>query len=456
MPVAPIGAAFLAGMLRDSGYSVSILDLCFVKDAESAIITRISQCQPDIVGISLRNLDNSTAFGNRSYIERLKRLTDTVKQSTSAVMIIGGSGFSSSPEPLLDYLRLDYGIIGEGETSLLQFVRCIENDKNPDQIPGLVHRRNGTIHRNPPEKFIILDNLPLPAWDLIELDKYLKRGGYGAVQTKRGCMFNCIYCNYPVIEGKRYRLRSPGQVVDEIEILHNLHNVNHFFFVDSVFSFPDHHAKEICREIINRDLNISWEAMTNPRGISEELVRLMKQSGCMGVELGIDSASEKMLFEMGKNFTREDIANAARLYKQFDIPFSVYLLLGGPGETEETVRETVNFLDRIEQPNQVLINFGIRVYAGTPLAAASRKEGRIRDEDELLRSLTYVSDKLPEDFFPVLDSYCKPRLHWSNATDWNSPVSRVMMKLAQFLQLRPFWKNAKILGLIRKFKGACT
>ena len=453
MPVAPIGAAYLAGMLRAKGYSVSILDLCFVKDEEKAIADRINEYSPDIIGISLRNLDNSTAFGNQSYIERLKRLTETLKRTTSAVMVIGGSGFSSSPEPLLDYLDLEYGIVGEGEIPLLQFVRGIEQDRDITSVPGLVFRQNGKIRRNPPDKFIVMDNLPLPAWDLVDLRKYLNRGGYGGIQTKRGCMFNCIYCNYPVIEGKCYRLRSPELVVDEIEMLHVLHGVNHFFFVDSVFSFPEHHAKDICWEIIKRGLKISWEAMTNPRGITEELVELMERSGCIGVELGIDSASDEMLFNMGKNFSRDDIAKAAKLYARYDIPFSIYLLLGGPGETDQTIKETVDFLDTIDQPNQVLMNFGIRVYAGTPLAATAVKEGRIENEDQLLRAVTYVSKELKDNYFSVLDSYCKSRLHWSNATDWNSPISGLMMKFAQFLKLRPFWKNAKILGYIRKLRG---
>lgn len=456
MPVAPIGAAYLAGMLRSKGFFVSILDLCFVKDEETAITTRINEYIPDIVGISLRNLDNSTAFGNRSYIERLKRLTDTVKHVTSAVMVIGGSGFSTSPEPLLNYLDLDYGIVGEGEISLLQFVRRIENGKDVTSVPGLVFRDGTGIKRNVLEKFAILDNLPMPAWDLINLKKYLKHGGYGGIQNKRGCMFNCIYCNYPVIEGQCYRLRSPELVVDEIEMLHVLHGVKHFFFVDSVFSFPDHHAKDICQEIIRRDLKISWEAMTNPRGITDELVELMERSGCIGVELGIDSASEEMLFRMGKNFTCENIAMTAKLYKRYGIPFSIYLLLGGPGETDLTIKETVDFLDRIEQPNQVLMNFGIRVYAGTPLAVSAIKEGIIENEDQLLHSVTYVSKELKDNYFPVLDSYCHSRLHWSNATDWNSPISGIMMKTAQILKLRPFWKNAKILGYIRKLRGVFT
>ena len=264
---------------------------------------------------------------------------------------------------------------------------------------------------------------------------------------------NCIYCNYPVIEGQCYRLRSPELVVDEIEMLHVLHGVKHFFFVDSVFSFPEHHAKDICREIIRRGLHISWEAMTNPRGITDELVELMERSGCIGVELGIDSASEEMLFNMGKNFTCDDIAKTAKLYKRYGIPFSVYLLLGGPGETDQTIKDTVDFLDQIEQPNQVLMNFGIRGYAGTPLAAAAVKESRIENEDQLLHAVTYVSKELKNDYFPVLDSYCHSRLHWSNATDWNSPISGLMMKIAQILKLRPFWKNAKILGYIRKLRG---
>ncbi len=452
MPVAPIGVAYLGGTLRANGYTVAILDLCFEKNSEAAVCSHIQSFNPDIIGLSLRNLDNSTAFGSKSYIVELKKLTAVIKDASLAITIIGGSGFSSSPQPLLEYLDLPYGIVGEGEQALLEFVQQIEAGGSVKAIPGLIYNLDGRIKRNPGASYIDLDELPTPAWDLINYKRYMRRGGYGAIQTKRGCGFNCIYCSYPVIEGSRYRLRSPQLVVDEIEQLHRQHGINYFFFVDSVFSFPEAHARMICEELIKRNLNISWEAMTNPCGINEDLVRVMKQSGCIGVEVGIDTAAQTMLDNLGKSFTQSDIRTATELYQRFKIPFSIYLLIGGPGETEATINETVEFLDTISQPNQLLMNFGIRIYADTPLAKLAQQAGIIANETELLKPKVYLSDKWSNETFSLLDEYCRTRLHWSNATDWNSPLSGMMMHLAQRLQLRPFWKRSKLLGVARKLK----
>ncbi len=450
MPVAPIGVAYLAATLRANGYEVAVLDLCFEKHCHTAVSSYINRFRPDIIGLSLRNLDNSTAFGSKSYIVELKELVATIKAVSPAVMIIGGSGFSSSPQPLLEYLDLPYGVVGEGEAALLQFVQRIEQGLGVTDIPGLIYRVEDGFRRNAGGAYLNLDELPAPAWDLIDYRRYMRYGGYGAIQTKRGCCFNCIYCSYPVIEGRHYRLRSPRRIVDEIEQLHRQHGIDYFFFVDSVFSFPVSHAQSICEELIRRQLPIAWEAMTNPRGITEDLVRVMKQSGCIGIEVGIDSASPTMLKNLGKNFVQADIKRAVELYRRFAIPFSIYLLLGGPGETEATIRETVEFLDGISQPNQLLMNFGIRIYAATPLAEVALHSGLIADEDELLTPKVYRSDRLAEDIFPLLNEYCRSRLHWSNATDWNSPLSNMMMSLAQRLQLRPFWKHSKLLGMARR------
>lgn len=283
----------------------------------------------------------------------------------------------------------------------------------------------------------------------------MRYGGYGAIQTKRGCMFDCIYCSYPILEGNSYRYRSPQSIVDEMQEMKEKSGIRYFYFVDSVFSFPEHHARMVCEEIIRRNLNIGWMAMTNPRSINAELVELMKQSGCMGVEVGIDSGSKNMLKRLQKRFSKEDIAYTARLYTQAKIPFSLYLLLGGPGESQDTIQETVNFLKEIDKPNQVLLNFGIRVYAGTQLETITRSEAILKEDEDLLMPKYYLSKELGRSFLKKLDEYCFAQFHWSNATDWNSPITTMLQKLGQRFQVRPLWKKAYIMGLTRKLKRSC-
>ncbi|MFQ5714097.1 MAG: B12-binding domain-containing radical SAM protein [Candidatus Scalinduaceae bacterium] len=455
LPVAPIGITCLAATLRKEGYIVKTLDLCFLKHIKKKLAGCIKSFNPDIIGISVRNLDNSTFIGAKSYLQDTKGIVDYIKRNSKALIVVGGTGFSSCPSPMLKYLGLCYGIIGEGEEPFLKLVQCVEKKCDIGLIPGIVYSKGEKIVINKKPDFSHLDNLPKPAWDLIMCDKYMRYGGYGAIQTKRGCKFDCIYCSYPVLEGDSYRYRSPQAIVDGMQEMKEKGGIRYFYFVDSVFSFPERHARMVCEEIIRRNLNIGWLAMTNPRSINVKLVELMKQSGCIGVEVGIDSGSKDMLERLQKRFTKEDIAHTARLYTQAKIPFSFYLLLGGPGESPDTIQETVNFLKEIDQPNQVLLNFGIRVYAGTQLETIARAEGILKKDEDLLAPKHYLSKELGISFLEKLDEYCSTQYHWSNATDWNSPTTILLQKMGQRFQIRPLWKNAYIMGLTRKLKRFC-
>lgn len=451
-PVAPIGLAYIAGTLRENGYTVRLLDLCFAAHGEKEVREAVTHFKPDLIGISLRNLDNSTCIGSRSYLEEVKTVVDTVKNATNRDIIIGGAGFSSCPEGILHYLGLSYGIVGEGEESFLSFLQKHRNGEDIAMVPGLVYARENRYITNNRKQFSEMDALARPAWDLIDLKAYLRHGGYAAVQTKRGCAFNCIYCCYPLVEGRRYRLRAPAAVVDEIEGLHRDQGVAHFYFVDSVFSFPEQHARAICAEIVRRKLRIHWSAMTSPRGIHAGLVALMKASGCIGVEVGIDSASEVMLKNLKKRFAKSDIAHTAELYSRHGIPFLFCILLGGPGETKETMRETVAFLKTIKKPNQVLFNLGMRIYPGTELEAVARKEGLLSDEAGLLRPVCYLSKAMGIQHVTDVDRFCYPELTWSSAEDWYWPANVLLQQLARRLRFRPVWKHAYLLGITRKLR----
>jgi radical SAM superfamily enzyme YgiQ (UPF0313 family) len=449
VPVPPAGAAQIAGAMRYHGHHVRLLDLCFEQDAASSVAIAIRSFVPDLIGISFRNLDNASTFGTKSYLSDLRELVSAIRATSSAEIIIGGSGFSCAPEAILRHLDIEYGVAGDGERAMLRFTEAISRRTDPTDIPGLVYLRDGQVHRNPPDAHTHLDDLPPPAWDLLDGRRYLANGGCAAVQTKRGCAFRCIYCSYPVIEGSRYRLQSPRSVVDGIEKLNKEQGVTSFFFVDSVFSYPEEHATGICKEICRRKLRIRWEAMTNPRGATQELVQAMKESGCIGIEFGIDTASAEMLLSLRKGFTQSDIAKAASLYAEVNIPTSVYLLIGGPGETEKTVAETVTFLDGAGDFAQVMMNFGIRIYEGTELADISRHEGLIGAGEDLMEPRFYASAGLPSGFLGMLDEYCRTRPSWSDATDWNSKTGKIMLKLATLCGMRPFWKHSFLMGMAR-------
>ncbi|KPK02382.1 MAG: hypothetical protein AMK71_02430 [Nitrospira bacterium SG8_35_4] len=389
-PVAPLGAAYVASILKNGGHEVSLLDLCFVLDDLEAIKTALHQFRPDLIGISLRNIDNLTFHRSIFYLPRIRTVVDALKKNSSARIIIGGSGYSIFPEEILRYLDLDTGIAGEGENALSSLVDAISSNSTFDDIPNVCTLKNGEFRMN-----AVQQNHAgcLPDRSLLDNTQYLDLGGMANIQSKRGCPFHCSYCTYPAIEGKKVRLREPGAVADELEEMHALYGIDYVFFVDDIFNYPEEHAVGICEEIIRRDLKIDWTCFATPLGMTEVLAGYMKRAGCRGVEFGSDAVTELTLKGLGKQFTADDIAHAAEACRKADLPNAHYLIIGGPGENDATLEEAFRFFDRIH-PTAVITLAGIRIYPGTLLRKRSIDDGVIDKGDSLLEPAFYLSPEL--------------------------------------------------------------
>lgn len=369
-PVAPLGLAYLSGALIKEGHDVRILDLCFVENVEIFLNTSIGEFSPELIGVSIRNVDNLTYPLSISYLPFIKSVTDYIKAITDAPIVLGGSGFSIFPNSMLDYLGLDIGVIGEGEKAIKE----LAESKHPESIPNLIFREDGRFFRNLIEP---IEDFKSPLRGLIDNEAYLRWGGMGNIQTKRGCPFNCIYCTYPLIDGRKMRLREPDDIGEEIGHMHREYGIDHIFFVDDIFNYPLEHAEAICREMIRRKINVRWTAFCNPAFTSSSLFSLMKDAGCQGIEFGTDSLSEPVLKNLGKSFSPEDVVNACDRAREAGLEVAHYIIFGGPGETPETIKETFNRLDRLD-PTAVIAMIGIRVYPGTQIEAMSRESGFLK------------------------------------------------------------------------------
>jgi radical SAM superfamily enzyme YgiQ (UPF0313 family) len=199
-------------------------------------------------------------------------------------------------------------------------------------------------------------------------------------------------------------------VVDEMEFISERFGVRNFFFTDGLFSFPPDHAMAICQELTERKLDISWGSDINPVSLSRELVSALKGAGCRSLALGIDTASKRMLKSYHKGFEKEDIAQAAKLLDEAEIPFACFILFGGPGETLDTVEETIDFLK--DRPQRIFLRAGIRIYKGTELERQARREGVLREKHDMLSPTFYLSKELGEGFQERLDRYCEGRENW--------------------------------------------
>ena len=250
---------------------------------------------------------------------------------------------------------------------MLSLVRCLEKRIPVKGIPGLM------VREGLPESVPAIDrveSIGFPYRDLLDNVRYLRHGGMGNIQTKRGCPFGCIYCTYPLLEGSSVRTRPREEVVRELRSLKEHHDVDYVYFVDDIFNFPRDYALGLCRSMADQGIGLKWSAFVNPGYVDEELIETMKEAGCTGVEFGTDSGSPAMLRRLGKSFSVEDISRASEICKMVEVPFAHYLLLGGPGEDEKTLGETASLMDQVE-PTAVIVMVGIRIYPGTELERMS-------------------------------------------------------------------------------------
>jgi radical SAM superfamily enzyme YgiQ (UPF0313 family) len=432
--VFPIGLAYIAAALKANHTSCQILDLCFKEDYATAVSTTIGSFQPDVIGLSLRNVDNVSFPNYVSYLSFYRRIVQIIRKHSSGVIVIGGSGFDLLPGEILEYLNADLGIVGEGEVSFVKLIDRLEKGDVQSLGSKILDGRLDVISN--------LDDLPFPDRSAFDYEAYLKLGGMGNIQTKRGCPFNCIYCTYPVIQGKKVRMRSPENICSEIESLLEK-GVDNIFIVDNEFNYPVEHARSICREIIHRKLSIKWSCYCHPGFVTRELVDLMRESGCTGVEFGSDAANDIMLVNMGKNFSTNDLRKASDICRQSDMPFCHSLLIGGPGETMETVKQTFNAIQDMA-PTAVICMIGIRVFPETKLYRLSIEEGVIDPDRDFLEPAFYISPAVENEILPFVENFSKENPSWIFPGLNINMSGELQKKLRRFGVKGPLWEYMKV------------
>ena len=400
--VAPIGLDYLAASLKAEGFEVEVLDLCFAEDFRAALDTYFRDHAVDAIGFSIRNTDDCYYTGQDFFLPRYREMIQAIRERTPAPLILGGVGFSLMPKGILRYCGVELGIVGDGEWALPALLRRLERGEGYDDVPGLARRTEQGVVVNPPA-FLDLDALPSPRRGAIDNYRYLCEGGMGGIETKRGCPQQCIYCADPVAKGRVCRTRSPSKVADEVEHLLEL-GVDWLHTCDSEFNIPAHHAEAVCEEMIRRGLGekVRWYAYCAPRPFSRELAGLMRRAGCVGIDFGVDSGDDGMLHRLGRDFTAEDLKEVAHICHQEGITFMYDLLLGGPGETRETVRETIELMRELN-PSRVGVAVGVRIYPSTPLARTVRQEGLGPDNPHLHGRVLGNADFLAPIFYLSAD-----------------------------------------------------
>jgi radical SAM superfamily enzyme YgiQ (UPF0313 family) len=403
--IAPIGLEYVAEAVNAAGHHVEVLDLCWADDWGSAIASFFERTSFALVGITLRNTDDSAFASRQSFLAEFAEIASTIRRRTDALIVLGGVGFSVMPEQVLMLCEADAGVWGSGEIALLELANRIEAKQEWRDLPNLVWRRDGECHRNPPFARP-LTNLPPMTRRWVDNSRYLREGGQAGIETKRGCPCPCVYCADPIAKGKKLQTRPPEAVVDELERL-LAQGIDHIHTCDSEFNIPEWHAYEVCREIVRRQLGdkLRWYAYCAPVPFSPELPKLMHSAGCVGINFGVDNGDGEMLRKLRRDFTPDDILNATRACKETGMAVMLDLLLGSPGESRESIIRTVELMRRAE-PDRVGVAVGARVYTGTELADVVMQEG-LREGlvggNGLLEPLFFLDPRIAPFAFELLD-----------------------------------------------------
>ncbi len=412
--IAPLGLEYLAEALDIHGLGVEVLDLCFEPDAQKALASAVDGGEFGLVGITVRNTDDCYLATQQSFIPHITEVVGWVREYTNAPVVLGGSGFSVSPSGILRRTGADFGVVGDGEIPLVRLANCVAEDAVTDeycaQNPGLAMRRNGTVIINPPtwESF---GQLPLRRrW--LDNKRYFAEGGQAGIETKRGCPRKCIYCGDRHSKGRDVRTRPAIAAAREIMTLLE-QGIDYLHTCDSEFNIPGYHAEAVSRELIRLGLadNLHWYAYCTPRPFTAKMAQAMAQAGCVGINFGADNGDERILQRLGRWHRPDDIRNAAKLCKDNGIACMFDLLLGGPGETEESVRATIELMKELE-PDCVGVAVGIRIYPGTPMERIVRREGytsanpnlrgQLEDNDDMVMPVFYLTAELGDGIFELL------------------------------------------------------
>jgi radical SAM superfamily enzyme YgiQ (UPF0313 family) len=410
MPVLPLGMACVAKAVEDAGHSVSQLNLMATSNALDDLIESIKTDDPNLIGISVRNIDDQVSANARFLLEPVKGIVEVCRSHSDAKIILGGAGYSIFPQSSLEYLGADMGIQGEGERSFVQLVSALKKNDDYSNIPGLFDLNLGI--QNPQQVVKDIDTLFLPEpnkhiWTLKNNDEQVI---WLPIQSRRGCPMNCSYCSTPTIEGKHIRKRNIDKITEAMKV-YTQSGFNHFFFVDNTFNLPPSYAKALCDKIIESGLKIKWRGILHPWKVDEDLVAKMADSGCSEISLGFESGSNTILKNMNKRFGVDSVRQISDSLKSYGIGRMGFLLFGSPGETKQTVLESLEFVDSLKL-DAVKVTVGLRIYPYTTLSDHARKSGTISCDDNLLLPKFYIEDGLDGWIRHTLDNFVKDRPNW--------------------------------------------
>lgn len=386
----PLGLAYVSSYLKAHGESVQLIDASALRLDPSRLLREIEQFHPDVVGVT------TTTPGYR----RTAKLAEKIKSELNLPIILGGPHVTSlAPETLAEPM-FDFGVLGEGEVTMLDLVRTIEKGGDPSQVEGIAYRMAGQVKITERREYVEdLDSLPFPDREsLPPLSAYrpspssYRRLPLGTMVTSRGCPHHCTFCDRSVF-GNTYRARSAIGVVDEMEILVERHRAREIRFWDDTFNLLPKRVLQICGEIEKRKLDIEWSCVARVDNMTNEVLRAMRQAGCWQVDYGVETGNPDILQSIHKGITMDMVRRTVGLSKSNGLRVRAFFMLGLPGETEETMRETIDFAKSLAL--DVAVFHVTTPLPGTELYQVAGERGELSRELDWDKYLMFSTDDPP-------------------------------------------------------------
>lgn len=390
----PLGLAYLAAVAEEQGWKVRIIDGLTEGLSMQDIAGIIRSLQPEVAGITA----TTPAIYDAYEIARIVK-----EHSPNSLVLLGGPHATfMAYEVLEECPYIDVVVRGEAEETLKEILERIERGGDLSEVAGITYRAGDRIKENPPRGLIDdLDSLPIPAYNLLPMGKYVvDRVRYAAIVTSRGCPYGCIFCSSSLQFGKRWRAHSPERVLEELMILRYDYGAREIEFLDDTFTLKMSRAEEISRMIVSEGLDISWSASSRVNTFSRSLGEAMRRAGAHTIYFGIESGSDKTLRLIGKGITRRQAMDAVKAARNSGLNALGSFIIGFPHEGEEDIRATIRFADKVGVD---LAQFTIATpYPGTRLWEMAVKENllltrnwrRFTTLDVVMRSLYLTPERI--------------------------------------------------------------
>lgn len=461
MPVVPLGACMVAEAAERAGHQVAFVDLMFSPVPITAVTEAVAREKPDCIALSVRNIDNNDMAAPLFYPVDLPPLLAAVKARSRAPIVLGGAGLSVMPEAFLRFTGATCAVTGDGEMNFPALLASLAADQPFTDLPGLCWLAGDGFHQNRPaahDGAPSLCSVPdFSRW--LDIRRYQRNFAAIPLQTKLGCHFRCIYCTYRKIEGSAYRLTEPASVVDAVQRLDHA-GFRHVEFVDNVFNSPYDHAMALCEGMARAPISRRMRLHTlelNPLFVDDPLLGAMERAGFGGIGITVESASSTVLARLNKGYDADSVWQAARVVRRHNLPCLWIFLFGGPGETKETVEETLAFAEQAIRPTDAaFFAAGVRVYPGTALEQLARQEGVLtQPAAAMFRPVFYFSPQLDQQWFAArLENALRQNLHFMGGSTINLTLLPSINRLAAWCGIGPpLWRYTRPLRRVLRALG---